>query len=437
AGLWTDSRYFLQAEEQLKNTGIDLFRLGVEGTPSIEEFLKNELHPGARVGVDASLLTHQQFINLQDFLAEKGIELISLEENLIDQIWQDQPPLPDSPVIYLDEKYSGESHESKIGKIRQYLNQQKGDAIIFSTLDSIAWILNIRGMDIAYNPVVISYLIVTSDSVFWFVDPRKVSSEVKSRLGDIISIKPYGQFFAELETIITNYRTIVLDPMQINHRIFEMVSVQVEVISAENPVDMMKGIKNEVEIQGIKNAHIRDGVAMVKFLHWLEKHVRDETITELDAEKKLEEFRSQQDLYQGPSFRTISAFGEHGAIVHYAADEESNAVIRPDGIFLLDSGGQYLDGTTDITRTIAIGNPTPEQKKMFTLVLKGMIDLTITPFPKGTVGKQLDTIARLPLWQHFKNYGHGTGHGIGHFLNVHEGPHAISYYRCKGVPLLP
>jgi Xaa-Pro aminopeptidase len=437
AGLWTDSRYFLQAEEQLKGSGIDLFKIGVPGTPTIEEFLLNELSTGTRVGMDASLFTHSQFTQLKNILRKKNIDLISVEPNLVDEIWKDQPPLPNQPVIYLDETYSGESHLSKIEKIREKMKKEDGDGIIFSTLDSIAWILNVRGKDIEYNPVVISYLVVTDKNVFWFVEPEKVPNAVQEKLGKEIEILPYSSVFEKLPTILSKDAKVLLDPNQINQRIYEIVEKNSTIHPVENPVDMMKGIKNQVEIRGFRNAHIRDGVAMVKFLYWLDQHVYSETITELDAERKLEEFRSQQELYQGPSFRTIAAFGEHGAIVHYAADESSNAVIRPDGIFLLDSGGQYLDGTTDITRTIAIGNPTHEQKEMFTLVLKGMIDLTITPFPYGTVGKQLDTIARLPLWQHFKNYGHGTGHGLGHFLNVHEGPHAISYYRCKGVPLYP
>lgn len=437
AGLWTDSRYFIQAEQQLANSGIDLYKMGLPRTPTITDFLVQELPKRSKIGIDPAVLTHKQFTELKSVLDNYQIEIVLLDENLVDLIWEDQPTLPLSPIAIVPLLFTGETFQSKIQRLREALKKEGAQAIVISKLDAIAWLLNIRGKDILYNPVVISYLIVTRKSVEFYVDPRKVSEQVQSYFQNEVKIYNYEDFFQKLKSRFSPGTKILLDPSVTNQKIYALLEKYCYIIEKMNPVEMMKARKNNIELEGFRNAHIRDGVAMVKFLHWLEKEIPKGNVTELRAEEKLEEFRREQKYYMGPSFRTISAFAEHGAIVHYTSSKETNSIIKPDGIFLLDSGGQYLDGTTDITRTIAIGTPTPEQKKMFTLVLKGMIDLTITPFPYGTVGKQLDTIARLPLWREWKNYGHGTGHGIGHFLNVHEGPHAISYYRDVGIPLLP
>lgn len=436
AGLWTDSRYFIQAEFQLKDSGISLFKVGLPETPSIPDYLLNTLSPASKVGIDPLLISHTEFVSLQQQLSRKNIELVFPEHNLVDLIWEGRPPFPDHPVFILPVKFSGLPMEEKMDKVKNILKEKNADFLILSKLDAIAWLLNLRGSDIAYNPVFISYLIIGKTQSYLFIHPSKISEEVQHYLSPDVDIRPYDQLSSFLQSL-SEGTVVIMDPGQSSEKLFRLLKNRCQILTITDPIEHLKGIKNPTEIKGFREAHVRDGVAMVKFFMWLEKALPEGKVTELTIEKMLESFRAEHSYYQGPSFRTIAAFKEHGAIVHYSCPTDKDTPIEGTGILLIDSGAQYLDGTTDITRTVAIGQPSAEQRKMFTLVLKGLLKLSYTPFPVGTVGKQLDTIARLFLWEHYANYGHGTGHGIGHFLNVHEGPHAISYYRCKGVALEP
>lgn len=435
AGLWTDSRYFLQAEQQLAGSGIDLYKIGLPGVPEILEFLRDNLKAGQTVGIDPRLHAHQEAMKMQKELESRGIILKAVEDNLVDEIWENRPPLPDDPLFVWDDKYAGESVESKLGRIREKMQAENVYAHVLTMLDTIAWTFNLRSNDVDYNPVFISYAIITMDNALLFVNKKKVNRKVKKHLKGLAKFYDYEDFRKYLLKTAKRKHKIWLDGGTVNHWIVNLIQKKCLLFFKESPVVLFKAVKNETELQGFYNCHIRDGVAMVKFLHWLEKNVPEGGVTEISAAEKLEHFRSEQELYCGPSFETISAYGGHGAIVHYTSSPETDVELKSDGIYLIDSGGQYLDGTTDITRTIALGDPTEEQKDRFTRVLKGHIDLALASFPRGTQGIQLDTIARKPLWDIGLNYGHGTGHGVGAFLGVHEGPQGISYYRGIGVPL--
>ena len=436
AGLWTDSRYFLQAEEQLKGTGISLFKIGVPGTPSIADFIKSELKSGQTVGVDPQLLAYSEASTLEKELASKNIILEYVEENLVDQLWHDRPTLPKDPVYLWDETYAGENAAGKLRRIREQMSAEGAEVHVLTMLDAIAWTFNIRSNDVNYNPVAIAYAIITLDKAELFVDADKIPKKLKKELKPIVKIYDYGDFKKRLNKYAKRKTKIWLDHTSVNQWIVSLVNKKKSaIILKESPVTLFKAIKNETELEGFRNCHIRDGVAMVKFLHWLEQAVPKGGVTEMSASDKLEALRSEVDLFKGLSFESISGFNEHGAIVHYTSSPETDVELKEDGIYLIDSGGQYLDGTTDITRTIAIGKPSEEQQDRFTRVLKGHLQLAMASFPRGTQGIQLDTLARKPLWDLGLNYGHGTGHGVGAFLSVHEGPQGISYYRGIGVPL--
>ena len=435
AGLWTDSRYFLQAEEELQGSGIDLFKIGLPETPSIPEWIKSELEEGDSVGIDPQLFSYQEARKLRQELGEKYINLESIEKNLVDAIWQDRPDFPLDPIRPHYLKYSGESVESKLARLREKMTEQGVDAHIISTLDAIAWLYNIRGRDVEFNPVVIAYAIVTKEGATLFTRQEKITEPLREHFNGLVQIYSYSDFKTHLKKLARSSARVWLDPTTVSQWVVDQLQKGCELFFKESPITLFKAIKNETEIAGFKSAHIRDGVAMVKFLYWLYNAVPGGGVTELSAAEKAEHFRAEQKLYQGLSFATIAAYREHGAIVHYEPTSRTDVELKPEGIFLFDSGGQYLDGTTDITRTVALGDPTPEQKDRFTRVLKGHIQLAMTRFPRNTAGNQLDTIARKPLWDIALNYGHGTGHGVGSYLNVHEGPHAISFYRGIGVPL--
>ncbi|RLE19624.1 MAG: aminopeptidase P family protein [Acidobacteria bacterium] len=437
AGLWTDSRYFLQAEDQLEGSGITLFKQGVSGTPSIVSWITDQLSSGERVGVDARLFTSGEFSAMAETWAMSGIGLISLSENLVDLIWADRPDVPSEPVRVHPVEFSGESVADKLEKIRRELKLRRMDAHVVTMLDAIAWLYNVRGSDVEYNPVVIAYAIVTMDSAMLFVHGEKVGESLRSHLAGQVNINEYEAFADALGELADGGGRILLDSGSASQWVTEQLEGNCSVEMGTSPITLLKAVKNEVELEGFKKAHVRDGVAMVRFLNWLEKAVPAGGVTEISAADKLAGFRAENEHFTGLSFETISSYGPHGAIIHYGPTPETDVELKPDGIYLVDSGGQYLDGTTDITRTVTLGNPTKKQKELFTRVLKGHIDLGMCRFPVGTVGKQLDTIARLPLWEVGLNYGHGTGHGVGSYLNVHEGPHAISYYRCIGVPFMP
>ena len=434
AGLWTDSRYFIQAAEQLNDTGIDLYKLGLPETPTIAAFIKTHLKKGEKAAIDPRVISFTEAQSLQTQLQSSGIELVFLSENLVDKLWADQPAMPLSPVEVHDIKYAGEEVAGKLTRIRDAMRRLNADTHILTTLDSIAWTFNIRSSDIEYNPLTIAYAIINLNEAKLFVKKEKITPELEAHLGTLVHLFDYDDFAAEIKNISAK-NVIWLDKSTVNQWVVSLLQGTNKIIFNESPVTRFKAIKNKTELSGFVNSHIRDGAAMVKFFCWLEEAVPLGGVTELSAAAKLESFRKELPLFKGLSFETISAYGAHGAIVHYSSSQESNVELKPQGIFLLDSGGQYLDGTTDITRTVTLGEPTAEQKDRFTRVLKGHIDLALTKFPKGTQGMQLDTIARKALWDILENYGHGTGHGVGSYLGVHEGPQAISYYRGLGVAL--
>jgi Xaa-Pro aminopeptidase len=434
AGLWTDSRYFLQAERQLEDSGIELMKLGVGGTPPLFEWLAGAVSKGEKVGVDPRLVSDSAFSALAQACEARGVELESIQENIVDQTWSERPALPLVPVVPWPLRYAGKSVADKIEAVRAGLAEQGVVAHVVTALDAVAWLLNIRSRDVEYNPVAISYAIITLDTLELFVVRSKVDDELRKHL-DGVTIRDYDEVGGALEALGKKGGPVLVEPGASRWVAQKLGAAALR--WGRSPIDMLKATKNETEIAGMRSAHQRDAVAMVRFLCWLDKAVPKGGVSEMSASAMLERLRQEQELYQGPSFSPISAYAANAAIVHYSATMDTNRELLPSGLYLIDSGGQYLDGTTDITRTVTLGRPTAEHKQMFTRVLKGHIALASTPFPQGTVGKQLDTLARAALWQVGCNYGHGTGHGVGTYLNVHEGPHAISYYRCTGVPLVP
>lgn len=428
-GLWTDSRYFLQAASQLEDTGIMLFKDRLPETPSIAEWLGSVLSPGDKVGIDGWVNTTAEAENLQKQLQAYGLQLVSTEDPF-QRIWKDRPSLPLNPPFILPLSYAGKNCTEKIAEIREQIFLNHADAILLSALDEIAWTLNLRGSDIHCNPVFVSYLFITDTTTTLYILPEKITPEIKQYLNDNqIEVKPYQAIEADLHHYTG--KGIQLTPGT-NYALYQAASHN-QIIRHESPVLYMKAIKNETEIQGFHHAMIKDGIAMVKFLFWLKNTVKNSQETELSIDRKLYNLRAEQKDFKGISFDTIAGYQAHGAIVHYEATEETNATLHPEGLLLLDSGAQYLDGTTDITRTIVLGPVTKEQKTDFTLVLKGFIELSMAEFPHGTCGTQLDVLARQFMWKFGINYGHGTGHGVGHFLNVHEGPHQ---FRMNHMPAL-
>lgn len=428
-GLWTDSRYFLQAASQLEDTGIMLFKDRLPETPSIAEWLGSVLSPGDKVGIDGWVNTTAEAENLQKQLQVYGLQLVSTEDPF-QRIWKDRPSLPLNPPFILPLSYAGKNCTEKIAEIREQIFLNHADAILLSALDEIAWTLNLRGSDVHCNPVFVSYLFITDTTTTLYILPEKITPEIKQYLNDNqIEVKPYQAIEADLHHYTG--KGIQLTPGT-NYALYQAASHN-QIIRHESPVLYMKAIKNETEIQGFHHAMIKDGIAMVKFLFWLKNTVKNSQETELSIDRKLYNLRAEQKDFKGISFDTIAGYQAHGAIVHYEATEETNATLHPEGLLLLDSGAQYLDGTTDITRTIVLGPVTKEQKTDFTLVLKGFIELSMAEFPYGTCGTQLDVLARQFMWKFGINYGHGTGHGVGHFLNVHEGPHQ---FRMNHMPAL-
>lgn len=421
-GVWTDSRYFIQAEEQLSGTGLKLFKDRLPETPSISEWLNKVLKPGDSVGFDGWVNTVSEVQEIQKALAKNNISYKMINDPYKD-IWLDRPSIPHNKPFILGMEYTGESCQSKIKRIKEAYQKNQADGIVLSALDEIAWTLNLRGNDVHCNPVFVSYLIITNKETTLYIIKEKITEDVSSYLSSCgIVCKEYD----EIETDLRNYNgNNIQMSYNTNYAIFNAARSNAEVILHDSPVLYFKSIKNDTEIEGFRNAMTRDGVAMVKFLYWLEKSVVKENINEVTIDKKLTELRSQQQHFRGISFDTIAGYQEHGAIVHYEATEESALTLKPEGLLLLDSGAQYTDGTTDITRTIPLGETSLEQKKDYTLVLKGFIDVCMIEFPYGTCGTQLDILARQAMWKEGINYGHGTGHGVGHFLNVHEGPHQM------------
>lgn len=423
AGLWTDSRYFLQGTEQIAGSGIELFKEGIAGTPSITEWLCKNLKPKECVGIDGQLFSVSTVEAMMKELSVCQIDL-NTQFDPMDELWQNRPDIPQTPAYIYKTQYSGKPTNEKISQIRKEMEQRKAQGILITALDEIAWTLNLRGDDIKCNPLVVSYLLITHHEIIYFIAPEKVTEEVKNYLqAQKITIKGYDELTGYLNTCGLN--SILLAPSNTNYAAYSAIPANCHIIRCDSPVALLKAIKNEQEITGIHIAMVRDGVALVRFLRWIESAVPTGNESEISIDHKLREYRSTQENYKGESFDTIAGYKEHAAIVHYSADTKSNSKLRPEGFLLLDSGAQYLEATTDITRTIALGALTEEEKTDYTIVLKGHIELAMCKFPHGTRGAQVDILARLALWKSGINYLHGTGHGVGVFLGVHEGPQSI------------
>lgn len=423
AGVWTDSRYFLQAADQLEGTGIELMKQGLPETREIIPWLSTELKAGEKVGVNAQMFSVNAYDSMKADLKIAGIELVSID--LLAQVWTDRPALPANPFFVFDTKYAGKTTAEKLSALRAEMKKARAGIFVMSALDDIAWLFNIRGNDVAYNPVVIAYALVEEEKATLFIAPEKLTPDTRLYLeNEGISVAGYLEIYDVLKNIAAS-KAVLIDGAKLNRSLFEAIPANCEKRNAMSPVFKLKSIKNEVEMAGVRRAMVKDGVALTRFFKWLEENVKTGLLNEVSVDEKLYEFRNQQENFIGESFSTIAGYGAHGAIVHYSATSESASTLKPENIFLLDSGGQYLDGTTDITRTVALGTPTVQQKMDFTLVLKGHIALATAVFPSGTRGSQLDILARKAMWDLGLNYGHGTGHGVGHFLNVHEGPQNI------------
>lgn len=424
AGLWTDSRYFLQGEMQLQGSGIRLFKAGLPDTPDMLQWLAMVLPTGSTVGIDGNVFTTNDVIRIESSLATKGIDLCA-DFDLFDDIWNDRPAIPQEGIFELPLEYSGVSASDKIESVRAELRENGANLIVISTLDEIAWLFNIRGNDVECNPVAVAYAIITESQSILFTDARKISTELHEHLDrEGITTAEYGKITGFLASL-PSQATILFDGNRVNYALRKAIPAHCRIVEAMSPVALLKAVKNETEIAGFRNAMIKDGVALTRFNIWLEENLHTHEITELDISAKLYEFRDEQELFVGESFSPIVSYGEHGAIVHYHPTKETNIPIAPKGFLLIDSGGQYFDGTTDTTRTFVLGDISDQMRKDFTIVLKGHIALASCRFPQGTRGSQLDILARQAMWNEGMNYLHGTGHGIGHFLNVHEGPQSI------------
>ncbi|MEI3422012.1 MAG: aminopeptidase P family protein [Butyricimonas faecihominis] len=424
AGLWTDTRYFIQAEKELAGSGIKLHKLRIPGAVDYPQWLAEVLESGTKVGIDGFCMSVSDVRNLKNALSPKNIT-IQEQIDLLGEMWFDRPALPVEKIIRLDTKYVGESAGERIGKIREFIRDNHGDAILFSCLDEIAWLYNIRCNDIAYNPVAISYAIVEKDKAHLFIKLDKISQEIEQQLAeDGIELHDYHHLFLFLDAQ-NKENTYFVDTNTCNYAVFNHLAKKFEVREIESPIPLLKAVKNTTELDGFRLACRKDGVALSKFYYWLENRLSQQPITELEAAEQLTWFRSQDKEYVSDSFGCISAYGPNAALPHYSATPEQQSEIHPKGLYLVDSGAQYMHGTTDITRTMPLGELTELEKEDYTLVLKGMIDLSMLYFPKGSKGCNIDIVARLPLYMNLRNFGHGTGHGVGYFLNVHEGPQSI------------
>ena len=437
AALWTDSRYFLAAEEQLKGTEFQLMRLKIEGTPTIAEWIGRECGAGAEVGIDGWCSSVSDVKDMIASLRKQGGITLRTNFDPLKLIWRDRPVIPENPVEIYPLQYAGEATHDKIARIRQALRETHADGMLMAALDDIAWTLNLRGTDVHCSPVFVSYLLISTTDVTLYINKVKLSPEVVEYLkSEGVAVAPYDEISKGLKDYFEY--NILLDPNEVNYALYK--SAVREIVEEESPVKRMKTVKNEREISGFRSAMLKDGIAMVKFLKWIDEWKENSSMaggqqTEISISERLEALRAEQPLYKGLSFDTIAGYQAHGAIVHYEATPETDIPLKPEGFLLLDSGAQYLDGTTDITRTIALGPLTEEQKRVYTLVLKGHIQIELCKFPSGASGTQLDILAREALWREGLNYLHGTGHGVGTYLNVHEGSHQLRM-EWKPAPLV-
>ena len=429
AGMWTDGRYFVQAAKQLKDSGFTLQKMGQEGVPSINEYLQKVMPEGGKLGFVGRVNNNQMGAGLQEALEDKHVT-ISYEEDLVGEIWENRPALSAEPVWILEEKYAGKSAAQKIEDLRGEMKKLRADVHVLTTVDDIVWLLNIRGNDVPCNPIVLSYVVVTMDQFYLFINEKTLDEEVKAyltRLG--VTLKPYNDIYEMVKTL-KNVK-VLLETGKTNYAIVNNLDSTCKIVDKMNPTALAKSIKNPVEIENEKKAHIKDGVAMTKFIYWLKKNIGKIPMTEISVSDYLEQLRREQEGNLGLSFDTISAYQANAAMCHYSATPESDTQLKPEGLYLVDSGGQYYEGTTDITRTVALGPVTDEEREHFTLVAMSMLRLGHVKFLYGCRGLSLDYVAREPLWSRGLNYDHGTGHGVGYLLNVHERPNGI---RFKMVP---
>lgn len=425
AGLWTDSRYFVQANEELEGTGFELVPLQKQGAPEFISWIAHHLHDGSTVAFDGQLASVLLVQTLQNTLSPLGFRLNG-SIDLLEEIWADRPELPVAKAYLLGTEEVGESVEQKIEKIRIQLKELRTDYHLISSLDDVAWVLNIRGADVPCNPVVLSFVMISQDAVQLYIDMDKLTHDDRYALSEAgVQVENYKDVYADLSKLSTS-STILIDPKKTCFAIYDAIADGVHKLESMNPSTLLKAVKNEVEIGHTRNAMIKDGVALTKFFKWLEENVVKGDLTEISIAEKLHQLRAEQEDFVDISFDTIAGYLEHGALPHYKATSTSNSTLRAQGLLLIDSGGQYRDGTTDITRVVSLGQISEHEKQDYTIVLKGMIEGSMAVFPAGTCGYQIDAITRRPIWETLRNYGHGTGHGVGFFLNVHEGPHVFN-----------
>lgn len=433
AGLWTDGRYFIQAADQLRDTTIELFKSGEPGVPTVHQFLNDKLEEGMCLGFDGRTVSAREAEELQELLQEKHITF-SVNDDLIGEIWEDRPVLSCEPVMELDIRWTGKSRADKIAEIREQMKAKEADTFILTSLDDIAWLLNIRGNDIHCCPVVLSYLVMMENELRLYANAAAFSEEICSNLeADGVKIYPYDDVYSYVQSISSD-KKVLLSRANVNSRLVSNIPSEVTILDEPNLTLLPKAVKNETEMENERIAHIKDGVAVTKFIHWLKKNVTRTTITELSTAEKLYQFRSEQEHFLGDSFDPIIAYGTHAAIVHYSATEATDIPLEARGMVLADTGGHYLEGTTDITRTIVLGPVTAKEKKFFTAVLRGNLNLAAAKFKYGCTGLNLDYLARGPLWELGEDYNHGTGHGVGYLLNVHEGPNSFRWKNLPGNP---
>lgn len=419
AGLWTDGRYFIQAEKELAGSGIELFKMGNPGVPTVDDFLDSVLPENGVLGFDGRVISMSDGKKYREKFEYKNVQLED-KYDLIDSIWEERPSMSEYPVFILEDKYSGESSASKLSRVREEMKKVGATVHLLITLDDIAWLLNFRGRDVDYTPVVLSYAIVMMDCVHLFINKKKLSDKVKSELSkDNVILHDYNDIY-EFTATLSSDEVVLLDPARLNYALYNRIPPNVKIVESINPALLFKAVKNEIEIENIKKAHIKDAIAHTKFMHWIKTTYDKGTITELSASDKLEAFRAGQDNFLWPSFAPISAYGAHAAMCHYSSSEETNVVLEGGTLYLTDTGGNYLEGSTDITRTVALGDISDDLKRDFTNVLRGNLALSKAKFLYGCSGQNLDILARQFLWSAYQDFNHGTGHGVGYLLSIHE-----------------
>lgn len=425
-GLWTDGRYFIQAETQLKGSPIRLFKMNEEGYPTVEEYLADTVPANGTVGFDARVIPVVGGKAWESAFAAKNIKMHDTED-LIDSIWEDRPAMSEEKAFLLDVKYAGESFEAKLERIRKVMRDNHANVHVIATLDEVAWLFNIRGNDVVYTPVILGYAAVTLDKVYLFMDERKLNDEIKASFAGKVEIHPYNDVYAYVKGLSSD-ETIMIDPERMNYMLFKSIPADVSKVETDNPAVLMKAMKNAVEVANMRNAYIKDGIACTKFMYWLKTNIGKIRITEISAADELERLRREQEGFIDLSFETIAGYKEHAAMMHYAATPDTDYELKQEGMLLVDSGGHYYEGTTDITRTYVLGELSEELKTHYTTIVRSMIDLSLAKFLYGCRGYNLDILARQPVWDLGLDYKCGTGHGVGYILSVHEGPTGFRWY---------